>query len=106
MPWYPGQNAQGQKVFGDIVGLARGVWTQPPAITTPGTVASPGTVTNSTGYDVIVYGSATAVTAVKLNNVTLPGTFAAGQMFDFYLPAGQTIALTYTGTLAWSWLAV
>jgi hypothetical protein len=102
--WYPGQVAVGQKVFGDPVLMARGFASQPPAITTPGTVASGGTVTNSTGYDVIVYGATTStITQVNINGGSIhAGSVASG---TWYLPAGQTIAVTAGGTFAWTWLA-
>lgn len=111
MPWYPGQVAIGQKVFGDVVGLAKGVWTQPPVVTAPGTVPSPGTVTNSTGFDCMVYASATTGIGKVLigqGTVSTGSTVSASNATagGFYVPAGQTITITYTGTLTWAWLAV
>jgi hypothetical protein len=111
MPWYPGQVAIGQKVFGDVVGMSKGFWSQPPVITTPGTPASsPGTVTNNTGFDVMVYMSAaTGIGKIVVNGGTIGtgGTVTAANIpTDFYLASGQTAVLTYTGLPSWTWLAV
>lgn len=110
MPWYPGQVAVGQKVFADPVLMARGFASQPPVVTTPGTATSGGTVTNSTGFDVMVYAATSGIggtiSSVSINGGTITaigGSVAAGA---YYLPAGQTISITATGTLAWKWLAV
>lgn len=108
--WYPGLNAQGLKPFGEVVGLARGFWSQPPAVTTPGTTASGTAVANSTGFDVMVYASATTgITRAVVNGtgtVTAGGSIVPAGVMAAYLPAQQTIAITYTGTLTWTWLAV
>jgi hypothetical protein len=123
----PGQNAAGYKVnsapqidTGRHV-FQRGVATGgsnygPPTVTAPGTVASAGTVTNSTGYDCMVYASATGgVTTVILVNTaaklpypggTVVGTTPAAQTVDMYVAAGQGVAITYSGTLSWAWLAI
>jgi hypothetical protein len=106
--WYPGQVAVGQKVESAIFGMAKGFWSQPPAITTPGTPASsPGTVVNTTGFDCMVYLMTTGtVTAVSIGGVSLPGSALPNQTTDYYVPAGQTMIMTYGGTLTWKWLAV
>lgn len=109
MPWYPGQNAQGQKVEASVFGMARGFWSQPPVVTSPGTTASGSAVVNSTGFDCMVYASAaTTLSKIVINNGgTVPGTAAAGAFAPpVYVPAGQSIAITYTGTLTWFWQAV
>lgn len=110
--WYPGQVAIGQKVFAEPVGLTKGFWSQPPTVTNLGTpVASGSAVTNSTGFDCMVYMSATtgigkvligAGTASTGSTVSASNATAGG----FYVPAGQTITPTYTGTFTWTWLAV
>ena len=110
MPWYPGQVAVGQKVFNEPVMLARGFASQPPTVTTPGTVTSGGTVTNSTGFDCMVYaacsGAGGTLSAVSINGGTVTAVGGSVATGTFYLPAGATISITATGTLAWKWLAV
>lgn len=111
MPWYPGQVAVGQKVEGAVFGMARGFWSQPPVVVSPGTVPSPGTVTNTTGFDCMVYASSTTgIGKIVVNNGGTVGTggsvTAANIPVSVYVPAGQTITTTYTGTLTWTWLAV
>jgi hypothetical protein len=78
-----------------------------PNVATPAVTASPMTVTNTTGVDVNVYLSAvTSVGPVVVNGGTIPGTAAAGTTTDYYLPAGQAIKITYSGTLSMLWQAV
>jgi hypothetical protein len=102
--WFPGQLAAGAKVFNSpvvingITTLQKGLVTFPPTVTAPGTIASTGTVYNTTGYDVNVYMSATTtLNTVKINGVTIPGSLGAGQTGDYYVPAGASLVLTYTG---------
>jgi hypothetical protein len=111
MPWYPGQVAVGQKVEASVFGMARGFWSQPPVVVQPGTAASGSATVNSTGFDCMVYPSATTtLTKIVVNS---SGTIAGASLGTagafgppVYLPAGQTIAITYTGTLTWFWQAV
>jgi hypothetical protein len=110
--WYPGQNAQGQKVEASVFGMARGFWSQPPTITTPGTpVASGSAVANSTGLDCMVYMSSTTGIGkilVGAGTISTGSTVSASNAMagGIYVPAGQTITVTYTGTFTWTWLAV
>lgn len=117
--WYPGQAAVGQKVFpeptifGQTPSFNKSINTGPtPVISTPSTVPSPGTVTNTTGYDCMVYASATTgIGSVKFTpgGSVSPGASVSASALvagGFYVPAGSGIALTYTGTLTWLWLAV
>jgi hypothetical protein len=55
-----------------------------------------------------VYASATTgiTKAILGTGGTAPGSISPAAGADYYLPAGQSIALTYTGTLTWLWLAV
>lgn len=110
--WYPGDSAVGsrvnpeQNIFVKPPVMQSGVWTNAPTAATPGTVASGGTVSNSLGYDVMVYASATTgIQAAKVGTVSVPGSSIAGQTTGFILPGGSTITLTYSGTLSWTWLA-
>lgn len=75
---------------------------QPPAVTTPAVPASATAITNTTGYDVMVYVSAGTVTVVAVNGTTTGLTTPA----SVYLPANGTIAITYTAAPTWVWLAV
>jgi hypothetical protein len=107
--WYPGQVAVGQKVFAEVIGMTRGFWSQPPAITNVGTVLTGGTVTNSTGYDCMVYmSSTTGISKVVFNNgsTVSAGTVAPAQVLPVYVPAGYSLTPSYSGTLTWTWLAV
>ena len=88
-----------------------GIITSPPAVTTPSVPATTVTATNSNGVDVMVYllaGSGASATVIKVNGATTGLTLAAaGASCSVYLPAGQTISMTYSGgTLTWVWLAV
>lgn len=69
-----------------------------PTVTTPSfpTTTTPVTNTNSTGVLVNLTGG--TVTGVSINGVSA-GT-ADGL---YFLPAGATIAITYTGSPAWTW---
>ena len=119
--WSPGVAAVGQKVnslpeiftqpvaFQD--GLATGlIGASPPAVATPGTVASAGTVTNLTGFDVMAYISATTgiqkIAFPGVTGGTIAGTTPAAQTIPVYVPNNSQIAVTYTGTLTWLWLAI
>lgn len=79
-----------------------GFATTPPTITTP---AFPGTgtaATNSTGVNVLAYISGGTITAVLVNGATV----ATVTMPIVYVPAGQTVQFTYTGSPAWVWQVV
>jgi hypothetical protein len=106
--WYPGQNKSGWKVESSPFLMAQGFASQPPAVTAPGT-AGPGTaVTNNTGYDVMVYLSATqGMGSVAINGIGILGSAASTITPSMvYLPANQTITVTYSGALTWRWQAV
>lgn len=106
--WYPGQNKTGWHVVADPAVFAAGFASQPPAVTAPGT-AGPGTaVTNTTGFDCMVYlSAASAVGSVQINGVGVAGTTGGvNTVTGFYVPANQTIAVTYNGALTWRWQAV
>jgi hypothetical protein len=119
--WSPGQNPPGvhvepvPTVFTQPVvfqkGFATGVnGSSAPVITAPGTVASAGTVTNSTGFDCMVYLSATTgiqkIVYPGVSGGTVAGTTPAAQTTDLYVANNQPIAVTYTGTLTWTWIPV
>lgn len=116
--WFPGQvAAPGVKVFNENVIVNGWVQTQKgistvnlPTITTPGTIASGGTIFNTTGYDVMVYASATSGigTAVTIaGKLITSGTVGANNLASYYLSNGASIAgLTYSGTLTWTWVPV
>ena len=119
--WSPGKAAVGVDVhsvpqqFSQPVVFQGGIATQVsgaalPVITAPGTVASAGTVTNSTGFDAMVYASATTgiqkIVFVGVAGGTIAGTTPAAQTVPLYWPNNTQVAVTYTGTLSWTWLAV
>jgi hypothetical protein len=109
MPWYPGQVNIGQKVEAAVFGMAKGFWSQPPVVANLGTVLTGGTVTNSTGFDCMVYmSSTTGISKVVFNSgsTVSAGTVGPAQVLPVYVPAGYTLTPTYTGTLTWTWLAV
>jgi len=116
--WFPGNAAVGRKVIPEPAqftqpvvmqgGVATGVnGISPPVVTTPGT-AGPGTaVTNTTGFDCMVYASATTgISKVVANGGTAVGTVYAGATGSYYVINNQSITVTYTGTLTWEWLAI
>lgn len=112
----PGPVSNGQKTWQNKQVFGHGFASSPPYVTTPngGTASSSAgtyTFTNTSGYDVQVYmASTTGVTigTVTVNGVVLPGTVPVGQIFDLYVPAGQTFGYTTTGSanITWAWLAV
>jgi len=78
---------------------------------TPALPASPATVVNTTGRNLsAAFLGAGAVTAVTVNGLTTGITQAPGMQpaaaatGGVPLPAGATIVVTYTGTVAWAWL--
>ena len=110
--WFPGDSAIGsrvnpeQNIFVKPPVMQAGVWTNAPTAATPGTVATGGTVSNSLGYDVIVYASATTgIQSAKIGTVSIPGSVNSGNTTDYIVPGGSTITLTYSGALSWTWLA-
>jgi len=79
------------------------------SIITPNLPASGVPVTNATGRDVTVFLTAglAAITAIAINAVVVTGlTVGAGLLGPpIRLAAGSTIALTYTGSPSWQWVA-
>lgn len=110
MPWFPGQNAApGQKPFADLPIFSLGFQSQPPIVTSPGTVASGGTVVNTTQRDCMVYMAASGgIGGVSFNpqGTVTAGTTTAATLLSVYVPVNQSIVVNYTGTLTWHWLAV
>jgi hypothetical protein len=131
--WYPGQAWPGYRVFNEpvvfaqpatfqgttpatfqggitspaVATLSKGIASAGPLVTSPGTVATGGTVSNATGYDVMVYASATTgISSAKIGTAVVAGSVGAGFTASYYLYSGNTITLSYTGTLTWNWLAV
>jgi hypothetical protein len=109
--WYPGDLAPGTKVNSgtqldtQTAIFQKGQWNTAPTPATPGTVATGGTVSNSLGYDVVVYASATTgITSAKVGTVSVPGSAISGQTATYVVPGGSTITIGYSGTLTWVWL--
>jgi hypothetical protein len=76
----------------------RGLITSSP---TPPAIASTTTpVTNSTGFDCMVNVVGGTVTAIAVGGTTLTG-ITSGLVF---VPAGQTITLTYSSAPTWQWI--
>ena len=78
---------------------------------TPALPASTVAATNTTGRNLaVVFTGGGAVSAVTVNGVTTNITQAPGMQPNVAytqgvpLPAAATIAVTYSGTVAWSWL--
>jgi hypothetical protein len=120
-PWSGGVNQQGAHVINQPVVITgqfqkqAGQRSFPPSVTSPGTVASAGTVANTTGYDCLVYASATTgISASKIltyngantGTVSPSGTIPGAAMGAFLVPGPGAIVLTYTGTLTWTWQAL
>lgn len=109
--WYPGDLFPNAKVNADVNLFAqpaimqKGVWTTSPTPATPGTVATGGTVSNTLGYDVVVYASSTTgISAAKVGTVSIPGSVVSGQTATYIVPGYSTVTISYTGTLSWVWL--
>ena len=88
-----------------------GINTTPPTVTTPAIPLTTVAVTNTTTVDVIVYlvSGGGAVTVITVNGTATGAqvTGTSGITATIYLPAGQTIALTYASTApTWTWVAV
>jgi hypothetical protein len=88
-----------------------GISTTPPGVTTPAVPATTVAVANTTTVDVIVYlvSGGGAVTVISVNGTATGAqvTGTSGITATVYLPAGQTIALTYASTPpTWTWVAV
>ena len=122
--WFPGDLAPGSKVISTPTIFSQGVTFQKAPTfqgsavfqagvvntasqpVSPGTVATGGTVTNSLGYDAIVYASSTTgISATKVGTASIPGSALSGQTTTYVVPGGSTITITYTGTLSWTWFA-
>jgi hypothetical protein len=86
-----------------------GMATNPPKVTAPAVPATGVAVTNNTTVSVMVYvaaAAASAVTQVAIGGINTGITIAASSgEGGIWLPAGTTIALTYSGTVTWVWLA-
>jgi hypothetical protein len=117
-PWAPNQAAVGvdvhnvASVFTGQIQKQGGQRSFPPAVTAPGTIASAGTVQNSTGYDCLVYASATSgIGSVKVlsynggnaTSSTPYGTVSSAATAAVLVPGPGAIAVTYNGTLTWTW---
>jgi hypothetical protein len=120
-PWYSGQAPLGVKTFAGPAWFSQyvqkqgGVRSWQPSITAPGTIVSAGTVVNSTGLDCNVYMAASeGITSVKIlssattsaTSYSPPGTIGIGQGADYMVPGPGAIAVTYAGSLAWTWVPV
>lgn len=117
-PWYGGQVPVGVHVLNQPVIITGQLQKQagqrsfPPPVTAPGTIASAGTVFNNTGYDCLVSASATTgITSAKIltyngptsTSVTPAGSIYAGATGTYLVPGPGAIAVTYGGTLTWTW---
>jgi hypothetical protein len=78
---------------------------------TPALPSSTASATNTTGRNLsVVFTGGGAVSAITINGVTTnitqaPGMQpAVGYTQGIPLPAGASIAVTYSGTVAWAWL--
>ena len=93
--------------FGTLVTFKAGIASTALDPTTPAVPASGTPITNSVGYDVVVYidcNSAGGVT-VAVGGKTLFTAPASGYC-TVNVKAGQTITLTYSATPTWVWRAL
>jgi hypothetical protein len=119
--WVPSQTQPGVHVINQPVVVTgqmqkqNGVRSFSPTVTAPGTVASLGTVANNTGYDCLVYATATTgigkvvvLTYNGANTGTLAslGTVSSAATLPVLVPGPGAIVVTYTGTLSWVWQPV
>ena len=70
----------------------------PPAVTTPAVPASTVTATNTNAFPVLVVVTGGTLTVVAVNGTTVGS--AAG---SYVVPAGGTIAITYSVAPTWAW---
>jgi pectate lyase-like protein len=99
----PGGLSGGVNTSSTIARYNTGIATTPPSVTTPAVPATSGTsLTNSTGYDVAVYVTGGTVSKVAVNGTTVLTSSPA----TAYVPAGGSIALTWSVKPSWVWQAV
>ena len=73
-----------------------------PPVTTPAVPGSTVTATNTNPYPVLVQLTGGTTTVVAVNSVTVATTTPA----NVVVPAGGTIAVTYTVVPTWTWTAI
>ena len=75
------------------------------ATITPAVPATTVAYANGTGFDVDIYitAHAAATCTVSIAGVAL-GVIAVGALGTYFLPAGQSITLTYTSAPTWKWM--
>lgn len=121
-PWYTGQAAgnfhvvANPAIFAQYVQKQGGVRSWQPSITAPGTIASAGTVFNSTGLDCMVYVSPIqgTVGAIKVlssalssaTSYTIGGGVPIYGIVPVLVPGPGGVAVTYSGSLSWTWVPV
>lgn len=97
-------------IFTKTPQFSAGIATLPPGITTPSVPLTTVAIANSTTVDVAVYvtaGSGCTISAISVGGVATGLAVASGASATVYLPAGVTIAMTYSGgTVTWVWMAV
>jgi hypothetical protein len=93
-PWNVSNAAEGQFTFRGVVEGDTAL----NAITTPSFPTSGSPLTNSQS-DVMAYISGGTITAISVGSVATGRTSGA-----FFLPMGQTITVTYTGSPTWAWV--
>jgi parallel beta-helix repeat protein len=72
----------------------------PPSVSTPSVPSSTTAQQNATGHDVFAYIAGGTVTAITVGSTATGIT--TGMVF---VPAGQTITLTYSAAPTWTWIA-
>ena len=96
----------GASFYKTYQGSSGGVAVQGFNVTTPAYPASTVAVTNTTGYDCMVYLSGgTFTAAVQVDGVST-GLPAATTNIGVLVPAGSTITLTFSAAGTWKWYAI
>ena len=93
-------------VYAKTPQFASGISTTSPAVTTPAMPGSGTAATNTTTVDVCTYIQGGTLTVLAIGGGTVCTSFTAGQFITAYVPAGETVSLTYTGSPTWVWQAV
>lgn len=104
---YPGQVLREAPVVQDaLFTYTKGLASQTPQVTTPAVAATTVQVPNTTGVNVFVYIAGGTVTVISVTNANGTSTTLGTTSGTAFLPAGGSIAITYSVAPTWVWQAM